>query len=112
ASGRGGVPVVLMGAMAGGVPVVATRVGGVAELVEDGVTGRVVSPGSSEDLASALAATWDDPRAAAARAEAATRRVRAEFDVRDSGRGMRALFERYLLGARVVADETAGAPVA
>jgi glycosyltransferase involved in cell wall biosynthesis len=90
-----GVPVVLMEAMAAGLPVLGTRVGGVAELVEDGATGRVVSPGSAEALASALAEMWEDPRGTAARAEAARERVRSEFDLRGTGPRMRALFERY-----------------
>ncbi|MEX0653279.1 MAG: glycosyltransferase family 4 protein [Phycisphaeraceae bacterium] len=46
-----GVPVVLMEAMATGVPVVATRVAGVAELVDDGVTGCLVPPGHVDALA-------------------------------------------------------------
>ena len=40
-----GVPVVLMEAMASGVPVVATRIAGVPELVEDGISGFLVPPG-------------------------------------------------------------------
>jgi colanic acid/amylovoran biosynthesis glycosyltransferase len=54
-----GVPVVLMEAMAMGLPVVATRVGGVPELVEDRSSGRLVSPGSSAALAEAIAELAD-----------------------------------------------------
>ena len=49
-----GVPVVLMEAMASGLPVIATQVGGVSELVEDGVTGHIVPPGSASHLADAI----------------------------------------------------------
>lgn len=49
-----GVPVVLMEAMAVGLPVVATAIAGVAELVEDGVSGLVVPPGRADVLADAL----------------------------------------------------------
>jgi glycosyltransferase involved in cell wall biosynthesis len=49
-----GMPVCLMEAAACGVPVVATAVGGVPELVLDGETGIVVAPGNVEQLASAL----------------------------------------------------------
>jgi glycosyltransferase involved in cell wall biosynthesis len=42
--------------LAAGVPVLTTRVGGLAEVVEDGVNGRLVAPGSAEALAQALAA--------------------------------------------------------
>jgi glycosyltransferase involved in cell wall biosynthesis len=45
---------VLAEAMAVGTPVVATRVGGLAEVVRDGVTGRLVDPGSPDQLAAAV----------------------------------------------------------
>ena len=56
-----GLPVVLMEAMASGRPVIATRVGGVAELVEDGASGLLVPPGSASDLAGAIRRLADDP---------------------------------------------------
>ena len=45
-----GVPVAIMEAMAKELAVVATRVGGIPELVEDGVSGFLVNPGSAESL--------------------------------------------------------------
>lgn len=45
---------VLAEAMAAGTPVVATRVGGLAEVVADGVTGRLVTPGDPAELAAAV----------------------------------------------------------
>ena len=45
---------VLAEAMAAGTPVVATRVGGLAEVVADGVTGRLVEPGDPAELAAAV----------------------------------------------------------
>jgi glycosyltransferase involved in cell wall biosynthesis len=45
---------VLAEAMAAGTPVVATRVGGLAEVVVDGVTGRLVTPGRPDELAAAV----------------------------------------------------------
>ena len=59
-----GSPVSLIEAMAAERPVVATRVGGVPDLVEDGVTGCLVAPGDPEALAEALVALLQDPSAA------------------------------------------------
>lgn len=50
-----GCPTVILEAMAHGVPVVATSVGGVPELVEDGVSGMLVPPEDPDALAQALA---------------------------------------------------------
>lgn len=50
-----GLPAAIMEAMAAGLPVVATAVGGVPELVQDGLTGRLVPPDDAPALADALA---------------------------------------------------------
>jgi glycosyltransferase involved in cell wall biosynthesis len=49
-----GAPVSIMEALSAGVPVVASRTGGIPELVEDGRTGKLVPPGAPEALAAAL----------------------------------------------------------
>lgn len=49
-----GVPVVLMEAMASRVPVVATRIAGIPELIEDGESGLLVPPGDAQALTSAI----------------------------------------------------------
>ena len=51
-----GLPVAIMEAMAAGLPVVATAVGGVGEAVSDGVNGRLVPPHDSQRLGEAIAA--------------------------------------------------------
>ncbi|MDO8793169.1 MAG: glycosyltransferase [Vicinamibacterales bacterium] len=55
-----GGPTVALEAMAVGTPVVGTRIGGLAEIVEEGVTGRLVAPGDWRALASALEAIAAD----------------------------------------------------
>jgi len=52
---------VLLEAMAQGTPVVASRVGGIPEVVEDGRTGLLVPSGSTEALGEALERIWTDP---------------------------------------------------
>ncbi|MFB6151949.1 MAG: glycosyltransferase family 4 protein [Haloarculaceae archaeon] len=56
-----GFPNVVLEAMAHGVPVVATRVGGIDEVVTDGETALLVPPGDSEALADAVGRLQDDP---------------------------------------------------
>jgi glycosyltransferase involved in cell wall biosynthesis len=50
-----GLPNVVLEAMALGIPVIATSVGGIPELIEDGVTGKLVPPESAAELAKAIA---------------------------------------------------------
>lgn len=66
-------------AMACGTPVVASRVGGIPEVVADGETGWLVEPGDSAALARALRAALADPGRARRMGEAGRRRVEAHF---------------------------------
>ena len=60
-SGNEGTPVSVIEALAAGTPVVATRVGGVPDVVRDGEDGFLVEPGASDDLAERLADLARDP---------------------------------------------------
>jgi glycosyltransferase involved in cell wall biosynthesis len=66
-------------AMACGTPVVASRVGGIPEVVLDGETGWLVEPGDSGALARALRTALADPQRARRMGEAGRRRVEAHF---------------------------------
>jgi glycosyltransferase involved in cell wall biosynthesis len=58
-------------AMLAGTPVICSSAGGLTEVVEDGVTGRIVAPGDVEALARALVAVWAEPERTRAMAERA-----------------------------------------
>jgi len=71
----------ILEAMKSGLPVVATRVGGVPATVEDGVTGTLVDSGDERALTRALAALIEHPASAAAMGAAGHTRARQEFSV-------------------------------
>ncbi len=72
-----GMPMALLEAMAYGMAIVATRVGGIPELVDDGVTGLLVEPDDPEALAAALTRLAADPELRRRLASAARERARA-----------------------------------
>ncbi len=74
-----GMPLVILEAMSEGVPVIASAVSGIPEVVIDGETGWLVPAEDPPRLAAALAAALDDPEAAAERGQAGYRRVREAF---------------------------------
>lgn len=90
---RDGLPTVLVEAMALGVPVVATTVTGIPELVEDGVTGLLVPERDPDALADAIGRILGDPALAAALVHRARRRVEERFDLHANVSRLRRLFE-------------------
>jgi glycosyltransferase involved in cell wall biosynthesis len=79
---RDGIPNSLAEAMAAGVPVVATRVAGIPELVEDGISGVLVAPDDPQALYEAAAKLLHDRSQARRVGEGARRRVLDFFDSR------------------------------
>jgi colanic acid/amylovoran biosynthesis glycosyltransferase len=73
------------------VPVIATRAGGVAEIVTDGVDGLMVPPGEPLALAQAILALGGDPERATALGAAGRRSVVQRFDARVGARKLLAL---------------------
>jgi glycosyltransferase involved in cell wall biosynthesis len=71
----------ILEAMAAGLPVVATRVGGADEMVVDGVTGLLVEAGSPERIAAALHRLLSDSGMAATMGKAGRARAETDFDL-------------------------------
>ena len=76
-----GSPLALMESLGAGKPVVATRVGGVPEIVRDGIDGLLVPPGDPTALADALVRLLHDEELRARMGAAGLERQRAEFDI-------------------------------
>ena len=91
---REGLPKTVIEAMASGVATVASRVGGVPEIIEDGRSGLIVPPGDAAALSRAIARLHADPELRAALAAAGFARIGEAFRIEDTVRGM----------ARVYAD--------
>ncbi len=96
-----GVPVVLMEAMAARCPVIATRIAGIPELIEHGVTGLLVNPGRPDFLADAVERILVNPRAAERMALAANEKVRRDFNMNTVAPQLAAIFKRTLDGQAV-----------
>lgn len=108
-SGNEGTPVSAIEALAAGRPVVATRVGGVPDVVRDGTDGFLVEPGAIDDLADRLAKLAADPELARRMGAAGRERVLARYSVERLIDDVDRLY-RSLLAAKGLALPTAAAP--
>ena len=90
-----GLPVVLMEALAARVPVVATQIAGVSELVEDGINGAMVPPGDAERLAEKILELLNDDPLRAKMGDLGCEKVALDFDITIEAGRLAALFEAY-----------------
>ncbi len=90
---------VLIEAMAAGVPVIASAQGGPTEIVEDGITGLLVTPGSSQALAEALTKLLSDAPRRAEMGIAARRRAIEHFDIRRQVEAIQSIYQHVLGGS-------------
>jgi glycosyltransferase involved in cell wall biosynthesis len=102
-----GLPVVLMEAMAKQIPVVASSIAGVPELVEKGHSGLLVPPGDVEQLARAIGRLADDPALRQRLGCQGRRQVVAKHDIRRIGEELDALFQGRSPAAAVESLEAA-----
>lgn len=91
-----GLPYTLLEVMACGCPVLATKAGGLPELVDDGKTGLLVPPGDSEALAAGIARFIDKPTLGPRLAAAALEAVKGKFSVHNMARATEDVYERCL----------------
>jgi O-antigen biosynthesis protein len=99
ASHHEGLPNNILEAMCVGLPVVATAVGGVPELVEDGTTGLLVPARDPARLGAALRSLARDPNRRKSMGEAAHARVSEKFSIQRSVRAYEAVYEELADGA-------------
>jgi alpha-maltose-1-phosphate synthase len=90
--------IVNLEAMACATPVVASAVGGIPEVVDDGVTGLLVAPSDPKALAAAVNRLLDDPGLAAQMGRAGRGRATAEFSWRAIAEQTVALYEAVITG--------------
>lgn len=95
-----GVPVVLMEAMASRIPVIASQVAGVPELVQDGVSGFVVPAGDVDTLTTRLEVLLSDPELCRRMGATGRAKVVAEYDVDHEAAWLLALFRGEGVGLR------------
>ena len=91
-----GLGVAVIEALAAGRPVIASRVGGIPELIEDRHTGLLVPPQAPNALAAAVAQLVHSPALAASLGRAGQRRARTHFDVRAMAQANAVLYDELL----------------
>jgi glycosyltransferase involved in cell wall biosynthesis len=99
-----GTPNVVLEGMALETPVVATDVGGTAELLRDGIDGWIVRPQDLAALTDAMRQALADPEATASRAAAARRRVERDLSFRTRMAKVEAIYERLMMRRRGLAE--------
>jgi len=96
-----GVPVVLMEAMAAGLPVIAPRIAGIAELVEDGRSGFLTPPGDAETLAEKIAALLSDGQLRQSFGQVGRAMVERQFNLEYESAWLERIMSASLAGERV-----------
>ncbi len=95
-----GLGVSLLQAAAAGIPIIATPVGGIPEIVQPGLNGLLVAPGDPTALATALMTLLADPYRARAMGEAGRPWVRERFSVAAMVQGNQQVYQQVLRCAR------------
>lgn len=95
-----GFPMVIAEAFACGVPVIASRLGAMQEIVEDGRTGLHFSAGDAQDLATKIEWAWSHPDLMREMGNSARREYEAKYTPEHNYRALMDIYERVLCVAR------------
>lgn len=93
-----GTPMVIYNAMAMGLPIVASPVSGVGEILVDGKTASFIPPANSDAIATAVAALADDPERARALGNGAKHAVESEYSVEQAVQKLESIYDSLLTG--------------
>jgi glycosyltransferase involved in cell wall biosynthesis len=93
-----GTPLAILEYMQAGLPIVATRVGGVPDMIDDGIHGLLVEPGDPDGFAAAVGRVVTHPELGAELASAARARQQTEFDIDVTVRAIERLYEDLASG--------------
>jgi glycosyltransferase involved in cell wall biosynthesis len=96
-----GISNVILEAMATALPVLATSVGGNADLLVSGRTGHLVPPDDVQAMAARLIQLARDPQAAARMGQAGRRRMEARFSLRGMVNAYQTVYDQQIYRARV-----------
>lgn len=106
-----GMPMTILEAMAAGLPVVASNVGGIPELVEEGRTGFMVGPGAADELEAALVTLANDPERAREMGRLGRDRLWNEFSVKSTLSAYEELYREVTTRrGRLMADTAPSSP--
>jgi len=102
-----GMPIVIIEAMLAGKPIVATRVGGVPELIEDGISGLLVPPRDSQALAAAVRRLINDRFFAENIGRVAQQSAREKFSLDLMIKNTEGLYNRFIISKNIRGKENA-----
>jgi glycosyltransferase involved in cell wall biosynthesis len=91
-----GCPLVVSEAMSHGLPVIASRIGGLPEFVEDGVTGLLFEPGNVAELAEQIRTLWENPDLCRRLGEAGRRKAEREYNEEVYYRSLISIYEQAI----------------
>lgn len=88
-----GFPYVILEAMAAGLPIIASKVGGIPEMIEDGRSGLLINPGDAKELAGAILKLFQERETAKKLGDEAERTVKEKFGLAEMVRKTMEVYE-------------------